>query len=100
MGRTLKLGAVADEFEGADLGDHRRGERLKTIAGLLEREPAKGFPRSMGSDAALEGFYRFINNEGFSADDILAPHKVATLKRARSAGPVVAIHDTTHVQFS
>ena len=99
MGKRIALKSVAGEFAGADLGDGRRSKRLKTISGLLEREPQKGFPRAMGSDAALEGLYRFINNDAFSAADILAPHIAATLERAAQAGPVIAVHDTTYVEF-
>ena len=84
MGKRIALKSVAGEFAGADLGDGRRSKRLKTISGLLEREPQKGFPRAMGSDAALEGLYRFINNDAFSA----AGHSGAAYRsdtRARSA---------------
>src|ERR1044071_9720091 len=100
MKKRAAAGSLVDEFDGADLGDRRRSERLKLIAGQLEQEPAKGFPRALGSDAALEAFYRFINNDGFTAADILSPHIAATAKRAIGAGPVVAVHDTTLVQFS
>jgi hypothetical protein len=90
---------VAEEMGGAKLGDQRRTERLQLITGLLEVEPEKSFPRSMGSDAALEALYRFINNDGFGASDILAPHVAATLERAEGARTVIAIHDTTHVEY-
>lgn len=96
----MAIGSLVGEFDGADLGDQRRAERLKLIAGQLEQEPAKGFPRALGSDAALEAFYRFINNDAFSAKDILAPHVAATMRRAAGAGPVIAVHDTTLVEFS
>jgi hypothetical protein len=94
-----QVGTAAEEFAGADLGDRRREERLEAIVGLLDTEPAKSFPRAMGSDATLEAFYRFINNDGFGPEDILAPHIAATMRRARAVGTVVAIHDTTHVEY-
>ncbi|MFZ5893682.1 MAG: IS4/Tn5 family transposase DNA-binding protein [Myxococcota bacterium] len=58
--QALSLGPVSDEFEGAELGDDRLGSRLVRIVRPLERDPASGFPRAMGSDADLEGFHRFI----------------------------------------
>lgn len=67
---------------------------------MLEAEPAKSFPRAMGSDAALEGFYRFINNDAFTAEEIFAPHVTATTERATEAGDVIALHDTTLVEYS
>ena len=100
MGRRELLGTVASEFDGAELGDPRRSNRLQLIVNTLDGEPAKGFPRAMGTDAALEGFYRFINSTSFRAEDIVAPHMAATATRAAEAGLVLAVHDTTLVQYS
>jgi Transposase DNA-binding/Transposase DDE domain len=94
------VGTAASEFDGAELGDPRRSERLQLIANMLEAEPAKSFPRAMGSDAALEGFYRFINSTSFGAEEIVAPHVAATTERASEAGVVIAVHDTTLVEYS
>jgi len=96
--QALGLGPVGDEFDGAELGDDRLGSRLLRIAQALESDPAGGFPKAMRSDAALEGLYRFINNERFSADDIVAPHLERTFERAREAGDVLAIHDSSYFQ--
>lgn len=99
MSKRARIGTAAEEVGGANLGDRRRTERLRVITGLLEAEPANSFPRAMGSDAALEAFYRFINNNGYGAADIVAPHIAATLQRATTAGNVIAVHDTTHVEY-
>jgi len=96
--QALGLGPVGDEFDGAELGVDRLGSRLLRIAQALESDPAGGFPKAMRSDAALEGLYRFINNERFSADDIVAPHLERTFERAREAGDVLAIHDSSYFQ--
>jgi hypothetical protein len=100
MVQRALVGTAAGEFKGADLGDRRRSARLTTIVGTLEEQPARGFPRLLGSDAALEGFYRFINNRAFGAEDIVAPHFAATAARAEDARTVVAVHDTTLVEYS
>ena len=73
MVQRALVGTAAGEFEGADLGDRRRSARLTSIAATLEEQPARGFPRLLGSDAALEAFYRFINDRAFGAEDIVAP---------------------------
>jgi hypothetical protein len=100
MVQRALVGTAAREFEGAELGDQRRSARLTSIATTLEEQPGRGFPRLLGSDAALEAFYRFINNPGFGAEDIVAPHIAATAARAEEAGVVVAVHDTTLVEYS
>src|SRR5512139_1744741 len=99
MVQRVQVGNASDEFVEANLGDRRRDKRLAAIVGALEADPAKGFPGALGSDAALEAFYRFINNDDFSAADIVAPHVAATLKRAASTGTVIAVHDTTNVEY-
>jgi hypothetical protein len=90
---------AAEEFAGAQLGDERRTKRLIKIAAAVERDPAISFPKAMRSDAELEAFYRFINNDGFSAARILEPHREATWARAKAYGDVLVIHDTTHVEL-
>jgi hypothetical protein len=96
--QALRLGPVSEEFDGAELGDDRLGSRLLRIARALESDPAGGFPRAMRSDAELEGLYRFVNNGRFSADDVVAPHLERTFERARKAGEVLAIHDSSYFQ--
>lgn len=99
MIKAARLETVVEEFAGADLGDQRRSQRLTVIAGVLDCDPASGFPGAMGSTAALEAFYRFINNDGFTAQEIVAPHIAATLKRAEDMQVVIAVHDTTAVEY-
>ena len=99
MLKRARVESVAQELSGANLGDRRRTARLRSVVQVLEAEPAKSFPRAMGSDAALEAFYRFINNGGFSAGDIVGPHIAATLRRAKAARTVIVVHDTTVVEY-
>lgn len=94
------MGPLADEFVGAQLGDARRTKRMVRIAEALEHEPRAGFPRALEDEAELEAFYRFINNDGFTAEQVSAPHRRATFERARGHRNVLAIHDSTTVEFS
>ena len=96
---TAKLSAIEREYDGARLGDERRHARLLRVAGKLGQDPSASFPRAMGSDAELEAFYRFINNDHFGADAILEPHVEATLQRGHAAGEVLVIHDSTYVEL-
>jgi hypothetical protein len=92
--------SVREEFSAAELGDRRRTARLVRVAEAIDRDPNVGFPRSLESEAELEGFYRLINNDGFEAADIVAPHLEATRQRATEAGVVLVIHDTTVVDYT
>jgi hypothetical protein len=90
---------VASVFDGARLGDPRRSQRLKETLGKLARHPDATLPQALGSDAALEGTYRLVNNERVSFEELNAAHAVVTAKRARLVGKVLAIHDTTTFEF-
>ena len=54
---------------------------------------------ALGSEAACEGFYRFLRNDKVTSQGILAPHFEATIARCLDAGSVVIVHDTTQFQF-
>ncbi|MBM3270081.1 MAG: transposase [Candidatus Sericytochromatia bacterium] len=95
----VELDPVSKEFEGADLGDKRLTRRLKRLADAAESAPGAGFPTQAGSDAALEGTYRFLNNPGVTPEAHLAPHVSQTVERASAAEVVLVVHDTTSFQF-
>jgi hypothetical protein len=91
--------SIAEEFEAAELGDARRTRRLQRVATSAADAPGVGFPQMVADDSELEGVYRFLGNEDVEADQILEPHVVATLGRAREAGFCLVIHDTTDFRF-
>jgi len=71
-----------------------------TIVKQIERNPAASFPRATGSAAELEGFYRFTTNAKFSPGDILDPHFASSVERARSCEEVLALHDSSDIDFA
>jgi len=97
MART-RLPAASDEVAKADFGDARLTRRLMRIADAAATAPSAGLPRIAGSDAELEGVYRFLRNERVTPQRIFAPHVAATRERAGSM-PVVIAHDTTEFAF-
>ena len=90
---------IAEEFAGAELGDVRRTRRLQRVAGSAADAPAAGFPQMVADDSELEGVYRFLGNDGVEADEILEPHVLATLRRARESKFCLVVHDTTDFRF-
>jgi len=100
MGDTSSIGdSVASEFAGAELGDARRTRRLVEVATAVARNPGLSFPKAVGSDAALEGTYRFLGNPEVTTEGILEPHFRATAERAASLDEVTVVHDTTAFTF-
>jgi len=94
--------AVMQEFEDVDLGHKKRDRRVKRVVAALAVKPDASFPEAMGSDAALEGLYRLVNNERVSAAKLLKPHCAQTVERVKSKSEEVVIvaHDTTGLEFA
>jgi hypothetical protein len=90
---------IAREFVGAELGDERRRTRLLSLAHAAARRSNVTFPKMVGSEAALEGTYRFLSNPGFDWREILEPHENRTAERAQQHGRVLVVHDTTQCEF-
>jgi hypothetical protein len=97
--REALVMSVAAEFAEADLGDPRRDLRLLRASMLAAAKPSASFPKIARSQAELEGIYRLMSNEHVDLQDILAPHVDKTVERARKAGVVLALHDTTQAAF-
>ena len=90
---------VLREFEGADLGDPRRNQRLRVLAERVAEAPATSFPKMM-PPAELEGAYRFLNNVKVLPADILRPHVQGTLQRVAQEPLVLVAHDSSVVSFN
>lgn len=83
----------------AGLGDPRRHRRLiQTVASLAQRSNVT-FPESMGSNAAMQGGYRLVNNPHVRLDTLLEAQAHNTAELATNAQLLVAIHDTTTCKF-
>lgn len=90
---------VLSEFEDAELSDERLGRRLEQIVRAVQARPDVGFPQAMTTRAELEGFYRFIENDRFDAEDLMEPHVQATLGRLENMKTALCLHDTTKFRF-
>ncbi len=91
---------IGEEFRGAALGDARRSAKLERIGEALSRDPSGSFPKTMGSEGQLEALYRFLNNDAVTIESVLAPHRRMTATRCRALKDVLALHQTTSVEFS
>jgi hypothetical protein len=89
---------LAAEMSGAEFGDARLGRRLVRIVEAVVEAPDKSFP-SLFDDTALEGAYRFFNNEEVTPERILEPHVTATLARMTDQPVTLVVHDTSTMSF-
>ena len=97
---TEEVSWVVNEFGFADLGDERRTDRLIKLASSLAQSPTASFPEALKSQAELTGAYRFFENDQIDPEDILQSHTGASLERIRNVPLVLAVQDTTELNFT
>jgi hypothetical protein len=98
----VQVPSVADEFEGAELGDARRSKRLLKFAAAFSEAPDRSLPEIARDAAELEAIYRFVENGAFGFAEMLGPHFGLTGSRieAAKATSVLVIHDISECAFS
>lgn len=98
----LSRGSVAriqEAFAEVALGDPRRERRMGIAVDRLARKPGASLPQAMKSEAELEGTYRFVNNRAVDPQELFGAFAKTTVGRARRAGSVLVVHDTTTCSF-
>ena len=78
------------EFGHAELGDDRRTERLLMIATAFAQQPTAPIPQACGPGPAIQGAYRFFENDAVDSEAIREAHHQMTLERVRLAPIVLA----------
>jgi hypothetical protein len=91
---------AVSEFADADLGDWRRTKRLVELAGVLAQHPTAAFPEACGDGAMLKAAYRFFANDAIEPQDFLSSHIEATYSRLQQVPLVLAVQDTTAVDWT
>ncbi|MFO1432671.1 MAG: IS4 family transposase [Candidatus Competibacteraceae bacterium] len=89
-----------EEFGAAQLGDQRRTRRLVAIATARAQRPSVSLPQSFDGKAGLKAMYQFCDSEHVRRDAILESHYQATARRVASEQIVLAVQDTTYVDYS
>jgi hypothetical protein len=90
---------LVQEFSGACLGDVRLERRLISIAQQISARPSESFPLIFSGEADLEAFYRFVSNPAVHWENILEPHHRQTRSRVSAGADIIAIHDSSPLQF-
>jgi transposase-like protein/transposase Tn5 family protein len=88
------------ELRHADLPDARLNKRLARLVADLSARPAASVPEAAVDWAPTKAAYRFFDNDRVEADAIRRPHCRATLERLPTDGPLLAIQDTTELDFT
>jgi hypothetical protein len=105
LGSTPRPEAPADwteeEFGRVPLFDARLKRRLCTLAADFFAQPGALVPQaSHGSPAKTKAAYRFFANPTVDMQTLLRPHLEATLDRLRAHPVILAVQDTTTLNYT
>ena len=89
-----------EEFYNAKLGDERRVNRLISIGRDFYARPRGNIPQACGSRAKAKAVYRFLENKNNTMEKIHKSHYEATLSRIKKEKVVLAVQDTTTLNYS
>jgi len=105
LGALPRPSAPADwaeeEFGALDVGDERLRERAYLLARDFLARPRANIPEACdGSTAKVKAAYRFFQNPQVGMDAILLSHAQATVDRVRAHPVVLAVQDTTDLDYT
>jgi hypothetical protein len=88
------------ELGAADFGDKRLTRRFVQLTRDLAAEPEGSVPQACGSWANTKGAYRFWDNEKVTPEALRQAHREKTIERAKEYKTVLAIQDTTSLNYA
>jgi hypothetical protein len=91
---------VEEELGSLDLGDVRRARRVKKMLGDMGAQPGASLPRASGDWRGTKAAYRCLSHEEMEAEELFGAHRVAVVARAGRESVVLAVQDTTTLNFS
>ncbi len=91
---------VRQEWGWADLGDQRLNQRLCALAESFAGQPEASIPQATGDWGSACAAHRFFDTEKVTMSNILESHHRSTLERAREQSVILAVQDTTWLNFS
>lgn len=91
---------IQEEFRWCDLPDERLLFRLKQIVRDIAAKPSASLPQACQDKAALKATYRFLDNDAVTSERILGGHQQATIERLSSYPVVLAVQDTTFIDYT
>jgi hypothetical protein len=97
---TCPAAWAAHELAGVKLPDQRLIKRAQLIMTQLGDQPTASLPQACGGWSQTKAAYRFFDNEAVDAPALLAAHTQATVGRMQSHAVVLAVQDTTALNYS
>jgi hypothetical protein len=91
---------ILEEAAAVDMGDERLNRRFRIVLNTMSQKPSLQFPAGCNGRAETAAAYRFLDNEKVGKDQILLPHRTATVERIRAEKVVLIPQDTTELDMT
>jgi hypothetical protein len=91
---------VETETSGLALGDVRLQRRQRRLLARLFTQCRQSIPGACQGAAEVKAAYRFLEHPKVTVSKVLTPHLQATAERARQHPVVLAVQDTTSLDFT
>ncbi len=91
---------IKEETGTADFGDKRINKRFSQILEKTGDRPIESLPGALCGHAETTAAYRFFNNDKVTFDKVLASHSDATLERVKDHKVILAVQDTTSIDYT
>jgi hypothetical protein len=89
-----------EELGGADFGDKRLTKRFVKLVSDLAAKPEASIPQACEDWASTKAAYRFLNHEKITPEAIRSAHRERTVERVKEYKTVLAIQDTTSLNYT
>jgi uncharacterized protein DUF4338/transposase-like protein/transposase Tn5 family protein len=89
-----------NEFGQVQLGDARLNRRLLVIARDFYARPQAQIPQACQTRSKTKAAYRFCKHPNTQMDVLIEPHRQATQQRLQQHRVVLAVQDTTSLNYS
>lgn len=97
---VIEPGWGREEFKMIALGDKRLDKRFIKVTEKLSAKPLASINQACETWAEVKGAYRLFDNEKVTGREILAVHQAQTVERMKGAGIVLAVQDTTCLNYT
>jgi hypothetical protein len=90
---------MAEEFADVDFNEERLEKRFRQTMETLSKDPQKSIYGSSRNRAEAKAIYNLLGNDKFNKGEILGAHRAATIRRMEGQSLILAVQDTTSVNY-
>jgi IS4 transposase len=91
---------VSQEIHHSAFDDFRHGKRLREVVGCLSKHPGQSVPQASEDRSQSQSIYRLWANKRVKPEQIRASHRMSVIDRINQQQIVLAIQDTTDLDFT